>query len=213
MRLAIAEDNVLLREGLAKLLRDAGLDVVAEVGTADDLMRAVAAGGVDVVVTDIRMPPSHTTEGLRAAETIKRDHPKVGVLVLSQFVQSRDAVKLLDASVGGIGYLLKDRVSNVADLVDAIRRVGDGESVIDSEVVAALMERQHDEALDRLSPRERELLALMAQGMSNSAISKTFFLSPKTVETHISSILSKLDLPPTDDGNRRVLAVLQFLRS
>lgn len=214
MRLVLAEDNVLLRQGLGRLLRENGFEVAGEVGTAEDLLLAVPSAKPDVVVTDIRMPPTHSTEGLRAAETIKKEHPSVGVVVLSQYVEAREAVQLLTAVSGGIGYLLKDRVSDIAELIAAIHRVADGGSIVDPEVFGALT--QHGKAttlVERLSPREQEILALMAQGMSNSIISETLFVSPKTIETHIAAIFAKLDLPPSPEGHRRVLAVLQYLRA
>jgi DNA-binding NarL/FixJ family response regulator len=213
MRVALAEDNALLRQGLANLLRDSGFDVVAEVDTPDSLLQAVGTGNVDVVVTDIRMPPTYTNEGLRAAEAIKRRYPAVGVLVLSQYLQSREAVKILSEG-RGVGYLLKDRVANVAELADAIVRVADGGSVVDADVVAGLMQRRDNDAgVARLTAREREILGLMAQGLSNSAIREKLVLSVKTIETHIAAIFSKLNLPPTSEGHRRVLAVLHYLRS
>lgn len=214
MRVVLAEDNVLLRQGLAQLLQTKGVEVTSEVDNADDLLRAVDEDKPDVVVTDIRMPPSNTTEGLRAAEEIKKRHPEVGVLVLSQYVEAREAVRLLVAAPEGMGYLLKDRVSDIGELVAAIERVGEGGSIVDPEVFESLTTHGKSAALvSRLSEREREILGLMAQGMSNSMISESLVVSSKTVESHIAAIFAKLDLPPSPEGHRRVLAVLEYLRS
>lgn len=213
MRVVLAEDNVLLREGLARVLTDQGFDVVAQVGTFDALLRAVDERLPDVVVTDVRMPPTHSTEGLRAAGEIKSRYRWIGVLVLSQFPASREAVSLLDGGTPGVGYLLKDRVSTVEELLDAMRRVAEGGSVIDPEVVAALIRQSPPGTIARLSERESQILRLMGEGLSNGSICDVTGLSPKTVETHIRSIFNKLDLPPTPDVHRRVLAVLRQLRS
>lgn len=213
MRVVIAEDSVLLRDGLARLLSASGFDVVAVATDAQELLDATGEHQPDVVITDIRMPPTHTDEGLRAAETIRMRDPGVGVLVLSQYVEPRYAVKLLHSRSGGVGYLLKDRITEVDEFLDALRRVAAGGSVIDHEVVAQLMKRQAMRAkLDALTEREGEVLDLIAQGRSNAAISKQLFLSPKTVETHIGSMFSKLGLEATPDDHRRVLAVLELLR-
>lgn len=213
MRVVLAEDSTLLREGLTRVLSDAGFEVAAAVGNAELLLQAVAERSPDVVVTDVRMPPGQLDEGLRAARTIRERHPGVGILVLSHYVESRQALRLLEQGSEGVGYLLKDRVGDVAELAAAVRRVANGGSVIDAEVVAQLFGRRRaDDTLERLSPREREILGLMAEGLSNSAICERLFISPKTTERHIGSIFSKLDLPPTGEGNRRVVAVLRYLR-
>lgn len=213
MRIVLAEDSALLREGLARVLADAGFEVVAAVGDAERLLEAVGEHLPDVVVTDVRMPPGQLDEGLRAARDIRTRHPRIGILVLSHYVESRQAVRLLEQGSDGVGYLLKDRVGDVQQLAAAVRRVAQGGSVIDAEVVAQLFGRQRgDDELGRLSPREREILALMAEGLSNSAICERLFISPKTIERHIGSIFTKLDLPPTAEGNRRVVAVLRYLR-
>jgi DNA-binding NarL/FixJ family response regulator len=214
VRVILAEDSVLLREGLARLLADAGIEVSRTVGDADALLTAVADDPPDVVVTDIRMPPTFTDEGLSAALTIRARHPHVAVLVLSQYLEAAYAERLLRHSATGAGYLLKDRVNDVTAVCDAIRRVARGESVIDPEVIRTLVGRPRlDNPLDRLTDREREVLALMAQGWSNQGIGAHLFLAPKTVEGHVSSIMTKLDLPDTREENRRVLAVVRYLRS
>jgi DNA-binding NarL/FixJ family response regulator len=214
IRLVIADDSLLLRQGVARLLADAGFEVLADVGTADDLLDAVRRLRPDVAIVDIRMPPTHTDEGLRAAQQIRDDHHgAVGVLVLSQYVETTFALRLLEDETGGAGYLLKDRVDDLDDFADAIRRVARGGSVIDPEVVRQLVGRRRTKsALDDLTAREREVLSLMAEGRSNQAISERLFLSPKTVETHIASTFGKLGLLPTPDDHRRVLAVLAYLR-
>ncbi len=214
MRIVVAEDSVLLRDGIVRLLEASGFEVTASVGTADDLLAAVAQHQPDVVITDIRMPPTHTDEGLRAAEEIRRNSPQVGVLVLSQYVEPRYATELLHSHSAGTGYLLKDRVTDIEDFLEAVRRVGTGGSVIDHEIVSQLMRKHSSRSiLDALSQRERDVLELMAQGRSNSAIAERLFLGVKTVETHIGSIFSKLGLEPTQEDHRRVLAVLELLRS
>jgi DNA-binding NarL/FixJ family response regulator len=212
VRIAIADDAALFREGVARLLGDAGFVVTASVGDAAALMRAVAADPPDVAIIDIRMPPSHTTEGLEAAAEIRRRSPHVGVLLLSQYVESQHVPDLL-ASGGRAGYLLKERVTDPLELAHALRTIAEGGTVVDPAVVELLVGRHRvDGPTERLTPREREILALMAQGRSNRAIHDRLALSPKTVETHIGRIFDKLDLPPLGDDNRRVLAVLAFLR-
>ena len=215
MRIVIAEDAVLLRAGLTRILADAGEDVVATVGDADELLVAVERHQPDLCVVDVRMPPTHTDEGLRAAIAIrKRWHPATGILVLSQYVEERYATELLAEATAGIGYLLKDRVADVAEFLDAARRVGSGGTALDPEVVSQLLARsRRRDPLERLTPREREVLALMAEGRSNPAIARALVVTDKAVEKHVSSILTKLDLPPDQDDHRRVLAVLQWVRS
>ncbi|MGA3183091.1 MAG: response regulator transcription factor [Candidatus Dormibacteria bacterium] len=210
MRIVIAEDSVLLREGLARLLVDAGHDVVAATGDAETFLRAVAAQRPDVVVVDVRMPPTFTDEGLRAALVVRQQWPAVGVLVLSQYVEERYATELLSDRGGGVGYLLKDRVADVGDFIDALRRVGEGGSVLDPEVVAQLLARSRN-PLATLTPRERRVLGLMAEGRSNAAIAAALSIGTAAVEKYINSIFSKLGLPPTDSDHRRVLAVLRYL--
>ena len=214
MRVILAEDAPLLREGLVRLLTDAGVSVVAAVGDASSLRAAVDADAPDVVVTDIRMPPTFTDEGLVAAVEIRQQHPEVGVLVLSQYLEAAYAERLLGSGAARVGYLLKERVSDVTALVDAARRIVAGECVIDPDVVRTLVARpREDDALAKLTDRERTVLALMAEGWSNQGIAERLFLSPKTIETHVTSIMTKLDLAESGDGNRRVLAVLRYLRS
>jgi DNA-binding NarL/FixJ family response regulator len=213
LRVVLADDSLLFREGLARLLADNGFVVAAQAADADELHAAVARESPDVVVTDIRMPPTNTNEGLIAAQRIRAEHPVVGVLVLSHHVETRQAIKLLQDTPQRVGYLLKDRVSEISEFTDAIRRIAHGGSVIDPEVVAHLLRRRADGALARLTSREREILALMAQGRSNRAIGERLFLSPKTVETHIGAIFAKLGLLPADDDHRRVLAVITYLKS
>jgi DNA-binding NarL/FixJ family response regulator len=214
LRIVVADDSMLVREGIVRLLVEAGLEVVAQVGEAEALIRATRELHPDVVIVDIRMPPTHTDEGLRAAEAIRAEHGgAVGVLVLSQHVEPTFALRLVSDGVGGVGYLLKDRVEDLDDLADAIRRIAKGGSVIDPEVVAVLVGRRRARVpLDDLSDREREVLALMAEGRSNQAICDRLFLAPKTVEAHIANIFSKLELLPASDDHRRVLAVLAHLR-
>jgi len=210
----LAEDSVLLREGLARLLDDAGLDVVAQCGDAEDLMRKVKSHDPDVAIVDIRLPPTHNDEGLRAALEIRADHPSVGVLVLSQYVELGLALKLLADSADGVGYLLKDRISDVDDFVAAVRRVAEGGSALDPIIVSTLLARRRsDDPLAKLTPREREVLELMATGSSNQGIADALVITLRAVEKYVSSIFGKLGLPSTGSESRRVLAVLTFLRS
>ena len=213
MRVVIAEDSVLLREGLVRLLELAGERVLAAVGDADALLAAVAEDQPDIVVADVRMPPGFTDEGLRAAVAIRRAWPEVGVLVLSQYVEERYAAELLSRPAGRVGYLLKDRVAEVAELVEALRRVAAGGTVLDPEVVAQLLVRQHGDRMARLTAREAQVLSLMAEGRSNTGIATRLGISHSAVAKHVNSIFTKLDLALVDDDHRRVLAVLQYLRS
>lgn len=212
MRVIVADDEALLRQGLAALLATTDIDVVATVGDGLSLTRAVDMLHPDAVLVDIKMPPTHTDEGIRAALDIRRRHPDTGVLVLSHYLDSRYAMRLLETREGSVGYLLKERVSDLVVLVEALRRIADGESVVDPTIVARLIHRRPSSPLQRLSEREREILALMAEGQSNARIGARLFLSPRTVETHIGHIFGKLNLAPSDDYHRRVLAVLAYLR-
>jgi len=212
MRIVIAEDSVLLREGLTRLLAEGGFDVVAAVPDADQLLRAVGEQRPDLVVVDVRMPPTHTDEGIQAALVIRRQYPQVAVLVLSQYVEERYATDLLSVQTSGVGYLLKDRVAHVADFLDALRRVAAGGTALDPEVVAQLLVRRSD-PIDRLTPRELQVLQLMAEGRSNNGIVDALNVSPSAVEKYVSNIFVKLDLPPTHTDHRRVLAVLKLLRN
>jgi DNA-binding NarL/FixJ family response regulator len=213
MRVVIAEDEALLREGLARLLADAGLEVVGTAGTPSELLELVGRRLPDVAIVDIKMPPTHTEEGLVAAQTIRERHPSVAVLVLSQYLESAYAARLLEHHPESVGYLLKSRVSDVKVLVDALRRVHDGESVLDPTIVQRLLRRQREQdPLSELTPREFEVLALMAEGHSNRAIETRLVVSAKTVEAHIRQIFMKLGFDEEPDRHRRVLAVLTFLR-
>jgi DNA-binding NarL/FixJ family response regulator len=212
VRIVIAEDSVLLRAGLTRILIDAGEEVVATVGSADELMAVVERHQPDLCIVDVRMPPTHTDDGLRAAITIRKRWPKVGILVLSQYVEERYATDLLSDGSRAVGYLLKDRVADVAEFLDDVRRVGDGGTALDPEVVAQLLARaRRRDPLDRLSNREREVLALMAEGRSNPAIARALYVTDKAIEKHVSNIFTKLDLPPAEDDHRRVLAVLRWI--
>ena len=214
IRIVLADDAVLLREALATALAAAGFEVVGQAADVDELMALLVRDVPDVVVLDVRMPPTHTTEGLEAARLIRANYPAVAILVLSQYVETRYAVDLLREDPAGIGYLLKERVTRVADLAEAVRRVAAGGSVIDPEVVSRLLGRQRVHSpLDELTPREREILGLMAEGRSNQAIADRLVLELKTIEGHVRAIFSKLGLEPASEDHRRVLAVLAYLRS
>ena len=214
MRVAIAEDSVLLREGIARLLDEAGFDVVAQCENADDLLLKVRSFPPDVVIMDIRLPPTHSDEGLRAALELRATDPSVGVLVLSQYVEVGLALKLVADSAEGVGYLLKDRVSDVTDFLAAVRRVGEGWSALDPIIVSTLLARQRpDDPIGQLTPREREVLELMASGSSNQGIADGLVITVRAVEKYVSSIFSKLGLPSSGSESRRVLAVLLYLRS
>jgi DNA-binding NarL/FixJ family response regulator len=212
VRVALADDNLLLREGIARLLSEAGFTVAAQCGTATELMRAVDDKPPDVAVVDIRMPPTHTDEGLRAAREIRARHPGVGVLVLSQYVELGLAMQLLSESVEGVGYLLKDRVGDLDEFAAAVRRVAEGGSAVDPEIVCQLLRRRGPDRLAALTEREREVLELMAEGRSNQGIAERLGVSERAVQKHITSIFAKLDLGTSDDDHRRVLAVLAYLR-
>jgi DNA-binding NarL/FixJ family response regulator len=214
MRVIVAEDSVLLREGVARLLQEAGHEVVGQAGDAEELMRKVNAHKPDLAVVDVRMPPTQTDEGLRAAKEIRAEHPEVGVLVLSAYVEPAYAQELLADNAEGLGYLLKDRVSDVSAFADAVKRVGSGGSALDPEVVSVLLGRaREDDPLDELTPREREVLGLMAEGRSNAAIAEQLVVTERAVEKHVTSIFSKLDLSASSEDHRRVLAVLRFLEA
>jgi DNA-binding NarL/FixJ family response regulator len=214
VRVVIAEDSVLLREGLARVLTDGGFEVVAQVGDATALRAAVRRTKPEVAIVDVRMPPTQTDEGARAAEEIRTEHPEIGVLVLSNVVEARHALKLFSEQPEGFGYLLKDRVLDIDEFLESVRRVAHGGTAIDPDVVSQLLgrRREHD-PLAELTPREREVLSLMAEGRSNHGICEKLVLSPKTIESHVSNIFSKLGLASAPDDHRRVLAVLTFLRS
>jgi DNA-binding NarL/FixJ family response regulator/class 3 adenylate cyclase len=213
MRVVLADDSVLLREGIARLLEDAGFEIVAQSGTADDLVRHVGMHKPDVALVDIRMPPTQTDEGLRAAKQIRDRWPETGVLVLSQYVEPAYAMELLGENAEGVGYLLKDRVSDVDEFAAAVRRVGEGGSALDPAVVSQLVgRRRRDDPLEELTPREREVLELMAEGRSNQAIAERLVITLRAVEKHVTSIFSKLRLPASSEDHRRVLAVLTYLR-
>lgn len=214
MRLILADDSVLFREGLARVLAEVGFEIVAQAGDGEALLRELRAHRAELAIVDIRMPPTHTVEGLVAARRIREEHPHVNILVLSQYVETEHALALLELGTDGVGYLLKDRVSDLSAFADVVRRVGDGGSAIDPSVVAQLVGRRrvHD-PLDRLTGRERDVLSLMAEGRSNQAISEKLYLTCKTVESHVRSIFMKLDLAPVPEDHRRVLAVLAYLRA
>jgi DNA-binding NarL/FixJ family response regulator len=212
MRIVIAEDAAVIRAGLAEILTDRGHEIVAAVGDAEALKDAVATHQPDVAIVDVRMPPSHTDEGLRAAIAIRRDHAGTGILVFSQYIETRYAADLLATRSGGVGYLLKDRVANVAEFTDAITRIAAGGTALDPEVVSGLLNAsRHASALATLTAREHDVLALMAEGRSNSGIADRIAVSERAVEKHISNIFTKLGLPPSDSDHRRVLAVLAYL--
>jgi len=215
MRVVVADDSVLLREGLVRLLTEAGLEVVGQAGDAEELMAAVGAERPDVAIVDIRMPPTHTDEGLRAAREVRVRYPTMGVLVLSQYVRPSYAIELLQDGAERVGYVLKDRVSDVGQLTESLRRVAEGGSVLDPSVVALLVgrPRRGQDPLEELTEREREVLALMAEGRSNKAVAERLFITEHTVEKHVQNIFSKLEIPATTDDHRRVLAVLTFLNS
>jgi DNA-binding NarL/FixJ family response regulator len=214
VRVVVADDSVLLREGIARLLGEGGFDVVAQAGDADDLMRKAAAHKPDVAIVDIRMPPTNTDDGLRAALEIRRTLPDTSVLVLSQYVEEAYALDLVGGSDGGVGYLLKDRVADVDRFLDSVRRVAEGGSALDPEVVSQLLGRaRRDDPLAEISPREREVLELMAEGRSNHAIAEQLVITERAVEKHVTSIFGKLGLAPAPEDHRRVLAVLAFLRA
>ncbi|MEU9017822.1 response regulator transcription factor [Actinomadura sp. NPDC048394] len=214
MRIVIADDSVLLREGIAQLLRREGLTVTAGVGTAEALLTEVERHAPDVAVIDIRMPPTHTDEGLQVAARLRQTHPALGILLLSQWVHAGRALDLFRSGGAGLGYLLKDRVTEVDDFLDAIRRIARGGSVLDPDVVAALIAAPAETTpLHHLTDRERQVLSLMAEGRSNSAIADSLYLGRKTIETHVNAIFTKLGLEPAPDDNRRVLAVLTWLQA
>jgi DNA-binding NarL/FixJ family response regulator len=214
MRVVLADDSVLLREGIARLLEDAGFEVVGQAGNAEELLLRVRSYSPDVAVVDIRMPPTHSDEGLRAAQQIREQHPEVGVLVLSQYVEATYAMELLAESAEGVGYLLKDRVSDVAEFAAAVRRVGEGGSALDPAIVSQLVgRRRREDPVDHLTSREREVLELMAEGRSNQGIADRLVVTERAVEKHVTSIFGKLRLPVAPEDHRRVLAVLALLRS
>jgi DNA-binding NarL/FixJ family response regulator len=214
MRVVVADDAVLLREGVVRILEESGFDVVGQAGNADELLLKVRSYSPDVAVVDIRMPPTHTDEGLRAAREIREKHPQTGVLVLSQYVEPAYAMELLAESAEGVGYLLKDRIADVREFADAVRRVGDGGSALDPAVVSQLVGRRRgDDPLADLTPREREVLELMAEGRSNQGIAERLVITERAVEKHVTSIFGKLRLAAAPEDHRRVLAVLTLLRS
>ena len=214
MRVILADDAALVRQGVARLLEDNGFEVVAELGAADQLLNCVSRLVPDLVVVDVRMPPTYTVEGLLAAIDVKRHHPHVGVMVLSQHLETRFAVQLLSGDVGGVGYLLKERVADIGEFADALRRVAGGGSAVDPEIVRRLLGRQHRRnPVDPLSPRERQVLALLAEGRSNQAIAQHLFINTKTVESHVAAIFTKLGLLPEPAHHRRVLAALTHLQA
>jgi DNA-binding NarL/FixJ family response regulator len=212
LRVVVADDHVLLRRGVVSMLESQGFDVVAQAGDADELTRKVGAHRPDVAIVDIRMPPTNTDDGLRAAVAIRQAHPDVGVLVLSQYIEADYALELIGADARGVGYLLKDRISDIEEFADAVRRVADGGSVLDPEVVRWMLGRRREtSALAELTPREREVLALLAEGCSNEGVARRIFVTQRAVEKHVTAIMSKLDLPPEPEAHRRVLAVLAYL--
>jgi DNA-binding NarL/FixJ family response regulator len=214
MRVVVADDSLLFREGLVRLLSEQGFEVVGQMDNADDLVRRVSGLKPEIAIVDIRMPPTNTDEGLRAAHRIGEQHPEVGVVVLSQYLEASYAMRLLEEGTAGRGYLLKDRVADLDSFAASLRRVGEGGSVVDPEVVASLVGKRRDAGvLDGLTDREREILALMAEGRSNFGICERLVLSPRTIESHVRTIFQKLDLGPADDDHRRVLAVLAYLRA
>jgi len=214
VRVVVADDSVLLREGIVRILADSGFDVVGQAGDAEDLIRKVSAHKPDVAIVDVRMPPTNTDDGLRAAQKIRADQPDTGVLVLSQYIEEGYALELLSENAEGVGYLLKDRVADVERFTESVRRVGEGGSALDPEVVAQLLgRRRREDPLDELSPREREVLELMAEGRSNNAIAAQMVVTERAVEKHVTSIFGKLKLPPTAEDHRHVLAVLRYLRA
>jgi DNA-binding NarL/FixJ family response regulator len=214
VRVVVADDSVLLREGIVRILGDSGFEVVGQAGDAEDLVRKVAAHKPDVAIIDVRMPPTNTDDGLRAAQKIRSEQPGCGVLVLSQYIEEGYALELLSENAEGVGYLLKDRVADVERFTESVRRVGEGGSALDPEVVAQLLgRRRREDPLEELSPREREVLELMAEGRSNHAIAEAMVVTERAVEKHVTSIFGKLKLPPTAEDHRRVLAVLRYLRA
>jgi DNA-binding NarL/FixJ family response regulator len=214
VRVVIGEDSVLLREGVAALLEEAGFEVVGRAGDGEDLVRKVRAHKPDVALVDIKMPPTHTDEGLRAARQIRAELPGTGVLVLSQYVEESYAMDLLADSAEGVGYLLKDRVADVDRFIDAVRRVAEGGSALDPEVVSQMLgRRRREDPLEELTPREREVLSLMAEGRSNASIAEELVVTERAVEKHVTSIFGKLDLPASGEAHRRVLAVLRYLNA
>jgi DNA-binding NarL/FixJ family response regulator len=214
MRVVVADDSVLLREGVVRLLEEAGIEVAGQAGDADDLLRKVRAHKPDVAIIDVRMPPTNTDDGLRAAQQIRAELPEVSVLVLSQYVEEGYALELLEDRADGVGYLLKDRVAEVDRFIDAVRRVADGGSALDPEVVSQLLgRRRKSDPLQELTPREREVLTLMAEGRTNQAIAEDLVVTERAVEKHVTSIFSKLDLASSPHDHRRVLAVLTYLRA
>lgn len=213
-RVAIAEDSVLLREGLERILTGAGWEVIAAYDNADDLLNRIRVERPDIAIVDIRLPPTHSDEGMRAALRIRRDYPEVAVLVLSQYVELGLAMQLLSDSAERVGYLLKDRIGNVAEFLDAVRRVAEGGSALDPQIVSTLLRRRrNDDPMQRLTPREREVLELMAAGTSNAGIADRLVITQRAVEKYVSSVFDKLDLPSTGSESRRVLAVLLYLRN
>ena len=211
LRVVIADDHALLRHGVVSMLEAEGFDVVGQAGDAEELTRKVGAHRPDVAIVDVRMPPTNTDDGLRAAVAIRHSHPEVGVLVMSQYIEADYALELIGADARGVGYLLKDRISDIEEFADAIRRVADGGSVLDPEVVRWMLGRRQTSALSELTPREREVLALLAEGCSNAGVARRIVITQRSVEKHVTSIMSKLGLPSEPEAHRRVLAVLAYL--